>query len=394
MRIAQFNNLYFYFVCSQLIFLSAYFYHTPLISDTINTNRAIWMHVIGIFWSAVGYFTVRFAYLSQQDIAIIQTEDRQYFFNKMFYIISYLVIILGSIVNVLQIILYIPLMEHISKIFSGAFNINIRDIFLLPSSEGGLSGIIKIWGNAPLSIYLMSLGLLNFIKLDDLDRQKLKQLSLLALVAILIRVFLSLEHKNIMAVMLANIFLIFKEDYTRKKLNLVFIISFFALAGYLFSKRLENYGVIDFVMLYLKIGLVNFQLMIDSCSSFTYGFSTILAPLTFVFQFFNQPIPDILINSQFEWVWNPVQYFSSYAFQDFGYFYFVLFYIVGIILFYIDLTALKKKNIKSVVIYFIVLFGVISFLFVPVIRNMDYWFTFLLPIVLISLTTKQLFLRK
>ncbi len=385
MRKIQFNNIYFYFFCSQLIFLAAYFYHTPLVSDTINTNKAIWMHIIGIFWSGIGYLTVRFAKDLQEEQHMEPFEDQRYLFKNIFYVTSYLMIILGSIVNILQISLYIPLMEHISKIFSSDTDINIRNIFLLSSEEGGLPGIIKVFGYAPLSIYLMSLGLLNFINLDDLDRQKIKQLSAIALIAILIRIFLSLEHKNIMAVILANIFLGFKKGYIKKIRYWMLIISFFFLADYLFSKRLEGFGTIDFVLLYLKIGLTNFQLMIDSCSSFTYGFSTILSPLNFVLKFFNQPMPDFFVNSQYLWEWNPVQYFASYAFQDFGYFYFILFYILGIILFLVDFTALKQRNIKSVVIYFIVLFGVISFLFVPVIRSIDYWFILLLPLCLVNL---------
>ena len=159
MKIAQFNNIYFYFFCSQLIFLPIYFYHTPLISDTINTNKAIWMHIIGIFWSAVGYFTAYFA----SSLLMKKNEDRRYYFKNIFYVCSYLFIIVGIIVNILQVFLFVPLMEYMSKLFSSDFDAGIRDAYLLSSSEGGLPGIIKMFAYAPLSIYLMSLGLLNFI---------------------------------------------------------------------------------------------------------------------------------------------------------------------------------------------------------------------------------------
>jgi hypothetical protein len=100
-------------------------------------------------------------------------------------------------------------------------------------------------------------------------------------------------------------------------------------------------------------------------------------------------MPNFYIDSQYEWEWNPAQYFSSYAFQDLGYFYFVIFYFLGIILFVIDLTALKQKNINSVAIYFIVLYGIVSFLFVPAIRGIDFWFSLLLPIFLLNQFTKS-----
>ena len=79
------------------------------------------------------------------------------------------------------------------------------------------------------------------------------------------------------------------------------------------------------------------------------------------------------------------RYFSSYAFLDFGYLYFVLFYLTGIILFVIDFKALKQKNVNSAAIYFGVLFGVVSLLFVPIIRALDFWFTLLLPLFLTNL---------
>ena len=136
-------------------------------------------------------------------------------------------------------------------------------------------------------------------------------------------------------------------------------------------------GIIDFTLFYFKMGLVNFQLMIETCSQHTYGFSTILAPLYFIFKFLNFPLPDFF-EIHYAWEWNPAQYFSSYAFQDFGYFYFVLFYIIGILLCQIDYQV--EKNIYSSAIYFIVLYGVVSFVVVPAIRGIEFWFALFLPL--------------
>lgn len=379
MKMARFNNIYFYYFCSQLLFLPIYFYHTPLISDTINTNKAIWMHIIGLLWSVIGYFTAYFASF----LLIIKNEDNRYYFRNIFFVCSYLLIIVGIIVNILQVFLFVPPIEYISKLFSSDFDANIRVAYLLRSAEGGLSGIIKVFSYSPLSIYLMSLGLLNFIKLDEVDRQRLKTLSLVALGAIFIKVFFSLDRLTIMAVVLANIFLGFKRGYMKNIRFWILIIFAFFLADYLSLKRLESLGIIDFISLYLKLGLVNFQLMIETVSEYTYGFSTIFSPAYYIFTFFNFPIPDFL-EIHFVWEWNHAQYFSSYAFRDFGYFYFILFYLVGMILFYIDLKTLKQKNINYSAIYFVILYGVISFLFVPAIGGMDFWFALLLPLVLLN----------
>jgi hypothetical protein len=170
----------------------------------------------------------------------------------------------------------------------------------------------------------------------------------------------------------------------------VFISIIFLLANYLSIKRLENLGIIDFIFLYIKLGLVNFQLMLDTCYQHNYGFSTILAPLYFIFKFIGLPLPDFF-DIHATWEWNPAQYFASYAFQDFGYYYFVLFYFVGILLCQIDNQV--KKNIYASAIYFIVLYGVLSFVVVPAIRGIEFWFALLLPIMLLNRFTTSLKLK-
>ena len=80
MKIARINNLYFYFFLSQLIFLPIHFYQPPLLSSTINTDKAIWLHMIGVFWSAVGYFTVQLIYSLRGEKAE-KIEDKSYYFK-------------------------------------------------------------------------------------------------------------------------------------------------------------------------------------------------------------------------------------------------------------------------------------------------------------------------
>jgi hypothetical protein len=352
-----------------------------LISETINTNKAIWMHVIGIFWSAVGYASAYFA----SSLLTKKDEDRRYYFKNIFYVCSYLFIAAGTIIVILQIILFVPFMEYISKIFGGDFDVALRNAFLLSSEEGGLPGIIKMFAYAPLSVYLMSLGLLSFTTLNEADTHRLKVLSVVALAAIVIKVFFSLDRLTIMAVILANIFLGFKKGYMKKIRYWILIIFAFFLADYLSAKRLEAFGIIDFTFLYLKMGLVNFQLMMETVSGYTYGFSTFLAPLPFILKFFHLPSPDL--ETYFQWDWNVTQYFSSYAFQDFGYFSFLLFYAIGVLLCVLSNRAVKQ-NIYSSSIYFVVLYGVVSFVFVPAIRGIDFWFALLLPLLLLNLFTK------
>jgi hypothetical protein len=340
-------------------------------------NEAIWMHIIGLFWSVVGYFTAYFA----SSLLIKKTEYRRYYFQNMFYVCSYLFIIVGTIINMLQVFLFVPPIEYMSKLFSSDFYPGLHSAYILSSTEGGLPGIIKVFAYASLPVYLMSLGLLNFTALTEVDKHRLKLLSLVALAAIVIKVIFALDRLTIMAVLATNIFLGFKKGSMKNVRYWVFIVMIFLLAHYLSIKRLESFGIIDFILLYFKMGLVNFQLMLDTCYQHTYGFSTILGPFYFVFKFLNLSLPDFL-EINFAWEWNPAQYFTSYAFQDFGYFYFVLFYIVGILLCKIDNQV--EKNIYISAIYFIVLYGVLTFMFIPAIRSPEFWFSILLPVILLK----------
>ena len=348
----KFNNIFFYFFSSQLLIFPAYFYHTPLISSDIQLNKAIWIHFIGICFSAVGYFTAKYIYVLREQTLPELFPEKDHYFQNSFYVFSYFFVLVGTIINMLQVFLFVSPMDYISKIFSAEFDADIRIAYLLSSEAGGMPGIIKMFSYAPLSIYLMSFGLSTFLKLDDVDIQKLKVLRGVSLVAIIIKVFFSLDRLTIMAVILANIFFGLKEGYLKKMRFWFFLICSFLLADYLSSKRWEDFGIIDFVLLYFKLGLVNLQLMIESVNEYTYGFSTILGPLLFVLKFLNLSPPNF--EYSYEWEWNPAQYFTSYAFEDFGYFYFLLFYLVGVLLHPLD-VKIQQKNIYVSAIYFVVL---------------------------------------
>ena len=381
------NSIFLYFFLSQSIFPLIYFYQTPEISNAIHTKKAVWMHIIGVIWSVIGYFTAKFAYSSKEEQQEEQIKDKQYSFSNAFYICSYFLIIIGTIEAILQVVLLVSPMEYISQLFSRNFETEIRVAYLLPAEEGGLPGIVKMFSFAPLSIYLMSFGLINFLCLDIADMQKLKQLNKIALLGTVIKVFFSLDNLTIMAILLANIFTAVQKDHTKKIKFFISVAIIFLLANFISSKRLEGFGFVEVVLLYFKSALVYFQLMIDTCTGYTYGFSTILAPLNLIFRFCHLPIPDFALNSYYAWEWNPAQYFLSYAFQDFGYLYFVPFYIVGILLFVLDIRV-SKQNIYSSATYFVVLYGVVSFVVVPAIRGIEFWFALLLPLALLNRFTQ------
>jgi len=233
MKSAHGNNLYAYFFFSQLIFLPVYFYQHPLISASINTDRAIWMHMIGLSWSAVGYFTARYAYVADGR----DTDAGPGRLAAGFYLFSYGIMIVGVVVSALQVFLFVPPAEYLSQIFSSAFEATIRDTYLLPSEEEGLPGIVKMLGYAPLSIYLMSLGILHYSPAGGGDLRKLTHLSRAALCLVVIKVLFSLDRLSVMAVLLANLFLGHRKGYLKNLRYAALVLLTLLLADYLSAKK-------------------------------------------------------------------------------------------------------------------------------------------------------------
>src|SRR5690606_34228239 len=125
--------------------------------------------------------------------------------------------------------------------------------------------------------------------------------------------------------------------------------------------RMDDSSLLEFLIIYFKLSIVNYDFIIANQNDFAFGFQTFLSPLTFVFKFFGfEYIP----TEPNKWVWNPAQYFFSYLYMDFGYFSLMLYPLIGFLLKYIEF----KKSIGNkffLGIYFIMIFCLISFISVP-----------------------------
>lgn len=341
-------------------------FSTPLIDNNIQLDSAYIVHISSSLFFTFGYL-----------LKLLVTREAKRFeateicASKKFFFISYVLLAWGLFVTIWQVSVTTSPLEYITGLFSGRFNPSIREAFLRSSSSGGLSGVLKMFHTVPLGIYLQSTGIIAFFRINNDDKRRFTRLNRVSLIALLVKVLFSLDRLTIMGIVIAHVYIIVKK---KKVLNAKYIATIalvVAVGGFLSRNRLEGYGLFDFLILYTKSGIVNLQLMISTLTGNTYGFSTILGPVNFVLSALK--LSTVTFFSSFAWEWNPAQYIVSYAYQDFGNFYFLFFFVLGYLAKKVDVFVHQKNNKFYISIYFILLYAIISFISVPVIRSVEFW---------------------
>ncbi|BDA67058.1 hypothetical protein CAL7716_012240 [Calothrix sp. PCC 7716] len=387
------TNLYFCFLLSQFLFFAAPFFYVPLFDNNFSLQSSVIAHFFGLAFFTLGYF---FSVKKIKGTLLVankmNNDDKIYVFKNPFFVVSYLLMTFGLFVSILQVALFKNPLDYIHELLiNREFNVNIRNDFLTESKDGGLSGVLKMFGFAPLSIYLFSFAILQFINISSLDKKKWKRLNFVALIMTIIRTLFSLERITIVAILLANLFIFLRFSFLKNSksayISLIWILLALLLAGFISSSRLEGGGITEFIFLYYKLGLTNLQLVIDTADGYTYGFSSIFSPLKFIFSFLNFTID--LPSPNYDWQWNPAQYLIGALYLDFGPFYIFVLFIIGKLCRLIDDKALIEKKIHYVSIYFIVMYCIFSFAGVPLSNGIDFWFSLIVPIILINRFAKR-----
>ena len=387
----RYNNLFVYFLVVQLgFYITPLFAAFPLLID-IDITEALQAHSLTLVAFAAGY-VLNFLLLEPRSDSGGRPQNQQsapepqWSFAADFYTATYVLMALGTIVVIVQVGLFRNPFEYLVQLLSGSYDIRIRDAFLRSSTEGGLSGILKMFGAVPLSAYLFSLSLPHFLDLSSADRKRMAQLNVVALVLTGVKVLYSLDRLTIMAIVIANIFMTVR---TRKNLKIkaLLVLAFLLLVEFVSQRRIQGQGAAGFIVLYYNLGLVNFQLLLDTLQGNTYGFSSVLAPLTFVLKFFGWPSSGP--PSVFEFRYVAAHYLTGYVYQDFGAFFWVFFVLLGFLYKTIDRQALTRKNIYYVTIYFMVLSVTITYAAVPGFKAVDFWLGLIVPLVLVRLFARK-----
>lgn len=288
--------------------------------------------------------------------------------------------------------LFLSLLGLLSAAYSASYNSGIqgyltafiaadnqlRDDFSASSSEGGVAGYIKLLAYAPLAVTLNISAIIFIFGAKHLQNTRIRISLTVAAVCLILKIIFALDRLTLAALGLVALAFGLKRT-NAKLLFLAFLI--ISLADYISRLRLAEFGIFDFLVLYAKLGLQNLELLIDSRTTPSMGFETFLHPLHQILKFFG--ISAVSLNSNYSWIWNPAQYFFGYLYLDFSYIFLPITFFIGCLLGYIEAKSLSGID-RTYAIYFVVLYCIISFIGVPALRGLEFWFTLAITIFLSS----------
>ena len=141
---------------------------------------------------------------------------------------------------------------------------------------------------------------------------------------------------------------------------------------------MNNMSILDFLSLYSGLGIVNFQLLLNNFSEWSYGLNSFFHPFYFIGKAFNYKIHIPAAQDSF---WGGPQYFYSYLYMDFGYYIFLIVPLLGGILYYYHNKVLNHNPI-AISIYFIMLFCISTTIVIPIFRAVEFWLMIIISIMI------------
>jgi hypothetical protein len=365
------NGIILAFLFTQLLLFCLALQNDSIIGNNYNINKALIFHFFIVLLVLFGYSIKKIIVINYSNIVNSNNDCR---LKKGFFIFCLVLIIIGLLTSILTVGSIISPQEYLTQLASKDEGIaEIRQ----QAGDGGLGGIFKMLNYCPLAIYLITSSYLNFFNFKKNDIKKVKEINAISLGASLIKVLFSLDRLTILAILLVQIY----TNVIKKKLGLKFLIvvsCILTLGGFVTASRMSDSGLLDFLVVYCKLSLVNFQMVIDNQADFSYGFQTLLSPFSFIAKFFGIALD---IPSPNVWVWNPAQYFNSYLFMDYGYLSFFLYPLIGYFINYVEIK--KRRGCEFYTsFYFVLMFTITTFISVPFLRGMEFWVLILICIML------------
>lgn len=354
------NGLFLAFVVPQITMVIFAHVNNDVFQEN-DFSKALFFHVLAISLFIIGYLFANIVFYGKgkkQECNIMSTPRIKKF--------SYILIIIGVITAASTMLFFVGIKEYFVMLYTGSYEIlELRS----SAADGGISGLFKLFNYAPLAIYLSISSFLLFTTPSESSIITLKQIQKISLIASIIKVFFSLDRLTILAIFVVIFFTLLKSNISKLKI-LIYISIGIAFLGFITLIR-QGDSITEFISLYSKLGLTNFQLTIDSDSPLTFNFAnTFLNPLNIILGFISFPSLKTYVITIFEW--NPAQYFMSYLYQDFGYLslYFYLFF--GTVCKVIEIKKNQGK-LFFIGLYLFAFFVLITFITVPFIRAIESW---------------------
>lgn len=366
-------------MASNLLFFAAYFSTSEFPFKNIKLDKAIFFHLFMQVFVIIGYI-LRSLFEIKSSLHYVTKGELK--FKSSFYFVSIALMIFGLSSVLFQISATQSVGDYLSMLFSDSKDLSIRDAYLTSSEDGGVSGIYKVFAQAPLSIYLFTFSLLNLNKysINERSKRRLYQLNLVALFFTFVKIFFALDRLTILALLLCHVFNIVNSKRIFKLKTFVLAAFFIGFASYITTSRVSTINILDGLLLYFRLGLTNLAILIETQDAVALGRFTLFGPFQFILKFFGINLSPFIFDFDFD----PAQYLAGYAFLDFGYGALLFYFSLGFLLAHIDNYALIKKNIYFTSIYFTVLYCTVSFITVPASGGMEFWLCLLIPLILLK----------
>jgi oligosaccharide repeat unit polymerase len=361
------------FVVMQISFLYFSIFKSKIVKE-IPIDSAYIYHIFFIVFFCIGFYWSR-----RNKKSSVKEEYEIVSINHFFYLLFYTLCILGFFTSVITIAKVSSLEEYFRLLIANSENptrlIEIRNA----ANSSGLKGHFKMLNYLPLGVFLLTSSFLMFYKFTDCkERNKILYLNVFALILSFLKILFSLERLTVLAILIVFIHSFF---YLNKKIRIVSFLLLFTAFGFLkfvTSTRMNNIAVIDFIIAYCRLGISNFQLLIDNFDNWTFGMNTFLSPLYFISKDFNYQL-DIASANVYLWGGAP-QYFFGYLYMDFGIFSFIVILLLGILLGYIQ-NKINEKKPLAIVLYFVIFFAICTTIVIPIFRAVEFWVLIMIAVV-------------
>ena len=363
------NILILVFVLSQLSMLYFAQLHDNVLGD-VDISRSSVFHVLAIMGAILGYLIAKLNLLPHKSMHFNSSyvNNGIVFMGKKSVKILYVMIFAGLLTSILTVAVFVDISEYFQMLLSADSSILLlRD----QSGKGGISGFFKMFNYAPLGIYMATSAFLFFLRFDSESNKRLQKVEKLSLLAVCIKVAFSLDRLTIMAVFVVQLYKLLLQNRRSWKVLIILLLGA-GIADIVSSIRMsDNGGLLGLLITYCKLSLANFQLLLDKQEVFSYvGTSTFLHPLFFVTRFIGFDIDEVPIADH---IWNSAQYFNAYLYMDFGYYSLLIYVFLGMFMSHVE-SKRRSYNFKYIGTYFFCIFVIVSFITVPFIRAIEFWF--------------------
>jgi hypothetical protein len=376
--------------------------HTSNLTRTLSTNPATVIDFNVIVYA----LCCSVAYISFYGFAFRQGRKERkngnkpcnipnYFARKTFRFAAFWTIIIGGI-GVFTVIYTLGIDKSIDIIQLTIGELNISIIKLVVSGvsvdewiygpesfrfSDTVPGIVRMFGFWTISAYLMWLGV--FLASPPWLNKRKAYFVLLCLGLMVVYYFLVTQSRfPLVGSMAMTAFVaIYRYSISQRKNSarlgkntivlLVMAFIFFVIASAIIITRVSRAQELNPFLDYADLGVANTILSLRSATAWTFGFSTVLSPLGYVFKALGI---DLLVATDAEWIGNPAACLLAYSYQDFGYFGFFVYGFMGLVAGWIRRKHLQyPDSVLWASVYLWLLVGLTTIWTVPLFRGPDFW---------------------